>query len=405
MKSLIYYIICIPFVFLLNSGCRKKTAVEPVTENHEVADNTVELTQAQYKNGGIETGAIAWRQISGTIKVNGVLDVPPQQMVSISLPLGGFLQQTEMLQGMRVKKGQVIAMVENPEFIRVQQQYVEAESQLELAKAEYERQEILARENVSAQKTLQQAKANYTSLEARYHALTAQLKLLKINPATLKKGEFSAAIPVYAPISGYVTKVNANIGKYLNPTDVLFEIIDTEHLHAELTVFEKDIRHIQMGQNVRFTLASEHKERTATVYLIGRDIAPDRTVRIHCHLDQEDADLLPGMYLKAYIETGGSEVTSLPDEAIINYQGTKYIFVEKPHEDHTHDHQEHGTEPHEENYLFTMVAVNVGNSEDGYTEIILPEGFNAKEASVVLKGAYNLLSKVKISEEAGGHAH
>lgn len=405
MKFSIYYIPYISLILLLGSGCRKKATVEPAAEKHEVAENTVELTNAQYKNAGIETGAVGWRQISGTVKVNGVLDVPPQQMVSISLPLGGFLQQTELLQGMRVKKGQVIAIVENPEFIRVQQQYVEAESQLELAKAEYERQEILARENVSAQKTLQQAKANYTSLEARYHGLTAQLKLLKMNPASLKKGEFSAAIPVYAPISGYVTKVNANIGKYLNPTDVLFEIVDTEHLHAELTVFEKDIRYIQIGQKVRLTLASEQKERTATVYLIGRDIAPDRTVRIHCHLDQEDADLLPGMYLKAYIETGGAEVTSLPDEAIINYQGTSYIFVEAPHGDHAHDHEDHGTEAHGENYLFNMVAVNVGNSEDGYTEVIFPEGFDTKDASIVIKGAYNLLSQVKISEEEGGHAH
>lgn len=387
MKTNKYIILFLLPIFLMGS-CGKKAPKENPEEHHEDEENTVELNADQYKTAGIQTGKIEMKQISGTIKVNGMLDVPPQQKVSVSLPFGGFVKNTDLLQGMKVNKGQVIAKIENPDFIQVQQDYLDIESQLEFAKAEYERQTTLSAENVNSQKTLQQAKSNYYSLLAKFNGLAARLKLINISTASIKNGNFTSVVNIYSPISGYVTKVNANIGMFLNPTDVLFEIVDTKHLHAELTVFEKDIPLIKIGQKVRFTLANESDERVATVYLIGREIAEDRTVRIHCHLDDEDANLIPGTYLKAYIESGDNQVTALPDEAIVKYQGKKYMFIKAEEENH-----------------FTMVEVQTGNSENGFTEITLPKEFNKESAEVVTKGAYDLLSKMKNSEEEGGHSH
>jgi len=196
---------------------------------------------------------------------------------------------------------------------------------------------------------------------------------------------------VYSPINGYVTEVNVNIGKFVNPTDVLFEIVDTEHLHAELTVFEKDVPKLKIGQKVRFTLANETKERTAIVYLIGREISTDRTIRIHCHIDKEDKDLLAGMYLKAIVETSGALVAALPDEAIVDFQGKKYIFVPTSGE-----HAEGKNEEIERKH-FAMTEIQVGYSEDGYTEILPSDGLDVN-TEVVVKGAYSILSKMKNSE-------
>ena len=307
MKFLKYKFIPLVAASLL-LACGKSDQPTAIEEHHDEQENTIALTEAQMKNAGVEIGKIERKQISGTIKVNGVLDVPPQQLISVSVPLGGFLKSTTLLQGSKVKKGQLIAVIENPDYIQIQQDYLEAKNQFEFSKADYERQQELSKENVNAQKTVQQAKSTYQTWLAKMNGLMAKLKMINVDFISLDAGNITSTGNVYSPISGYVTEVNVNIGKFVNPSDVLFEIVDTEHLHAELTVFEKDVPKLKIGQKIRFTLANENKERLATVYLIGRKIGADRSIRIHCHIDTEDKELLPGMYLKAIVEAGDIDV-------------------------------------------------------------------------------------------------
>jgi cobalt-zinc-cadmium efflux system membrane fusion protein len=391
-------------VFLMSCGNNNSPdlAAETPVETHNEESNEVMLTQAQFNTAGIEFGSVEMKQISGTFKANGVLDVPPQQMVSISVNMGGFLKKTDLLQGMRVKKGQLIAIIENPDFVQMQQEYLDAKSQLEYAKADYERQQELAKENINAQKTLQQAKASFLSLDAKTNALKERIKVVGLNLNAVEQGHIQSTINIYSPISGFVTEVNANIGKYVNPTDVLFEIVDTEHLHAELTVFEKDVPKLQIGQRVRFTLANETTERIAKVYLIGREISSDRTVRIHCHIEKEDIHLLPGMYLKAIVETGQQQVPALPDEAIVDYQGQKYIFIASEEAPQTNAENKKD-ENNQSGHHFKMVAIQTSNTDAGYTEVSIPEGID--KTKIVIKGAYSLLSKMKNSEEEEGGGH
>jgi cobalt-zinc-cadmium efflux system membrane fusion protein len=401
MRLLKYIVLTITVALLYSCGSKEQP--EATEAHHEEEENAATLTEAQIKTAGITLGKIERRQISGTIKANGILDVPPQQLVSVSVPLGGFLKSTTLLQGSRVSKGQLIAVIENADYIQLQQDYLEAVNQFEFSKADYERQQELAKENVNAQKTLQQAKSNYQSWLAKKNGLLAKLKLININLSELEKGNITSTGNVYAQISGYVTQVNVNIGKFVSPSDILFEIVDTEHLHAELTVFEKDVLKLRIGQRVRFTLANETQERMATVYLIGREIGQDRSVRIHCHIDKEDKELLPGMYLKANVETGGALVPALPDEAIIDFQGKKYIFIPVADEVHTEKEGNEAKHETEEGQHFAMVEIQIGNSELGYTEVTVPDTLN-EQSEVVVTGAYSILSKIKNSEEEG-HAH
>lgn len=402
ISALLYRIVIISFIGSLvacsgNNEQPVKAAGEDSAHHEEAL--TVELTPEQVATAGIATGQVEYRTLSGTIKVNGMLDVPPQQMVSISAPMGGFLRSSELLQGKHVNKGEVIATLQDPAYIQLQQDYLEAVSQQEYLEAEYKRQEELATENINARKTLQQAKANHLSMQARAAGLKAKLKMVNINPAQLEKGDIQSYISLYAPISGYVTEVNVNIGKYVNPTDVMFEIVDTEHLHAELTVFEKDVPLLKVGQKVRFILANENSERMATVYLVGREISTDRTVRVHCHLDREDKNLLPGMYLTAFVETKNMQLPAVPEQAIVNYEGTDYIFIEENEAGDEHKgEQKEGTH-------YKAVAVKTGIKELGYVEVLLPKAFDIKETKVIVKGAYDLLGKLKNSESEEGHAH
>jgi cobalt-zinc-cadmium efflux system membrane fusion protein len=370
------------------ASCGNKVKEEAATETAapEAESNMVVITPEQYKSAGVEIGGIELKKLSGTTKVNGILDVPPQNLVSISTPFGGFVKSTDMLQGMKVRKGQIVAMMQNPDYVQPQQDYIDLKSQLNYLKQDYERQQELSRENVNALKTLQKSKAEYESMRARVAGLKTKLQMMNVNITSLEKGNIQNAIPLYSPINGYVTEVKTNIGAYADATAVLFEIADTGHLHAELTVFEKDVPKLQIGQKVRFTLANETKERMATVDLIGKEISSERTVQIHCRLDKEDTSLLPGMYLKALVESGTQEVPSVVSKAIVEFQGSKYIFVEDGKAD------KNGTK-------YKLFNVKVGVTELNYTELIFDEGTDYKGWRIVTNGAYDLLSKMKNSEE------
>jgi len=381
-KHTIVFFIIVSMVFTLS--CTTKKEETPVDNNTKKQRDVVILTEAQRQTADIALGKVEKKTLSGTLRVNGKLDVPPQNLVSVSAPFGGFLKSTEMLQGKPVKKGEVIATVQNPEYIQLQQDYLDSKSQLEFLREEYHRQEELATENVNAKKSLQQAKAAYASKEAAVNGLHAKLKMLNIDFSALGSGDISSTINLYSPISGFVTEVNFNIGSFVNPTDVLFKIVDASHVHAELTVFEKDIVKIRKGQKVRFTLAGDTKERMATVYLIGREISPDRTVRIHSHLDEEDANLLPGMYLTALIELQNNPVDALPEDAVVDFGGRHYIFIANGKNE------------------FRQVEVKTGMHELGYTEVTLPDTIDPAATDIVIRGAYSILAKLKNTEGDAG---
>ncbi len=399
MKN-IYRITVLISLFFVATACtnNQKHSEEAHEDDHKEeahSENEVTLTAEQYQTAGIVLGLVSEQSLSGAIIVNGLLDLPPQSKVSISTPFPGILKSTKMLPGVKVRKGDLIAVLEHPDYIEVQQNYLEIKSQLNYQKEEYERQQKLAKEEVNAKKSLQKAQSDYQILLAKSQALKSKLKLMNINVTNLEKGNLVNTINIYSPINGYVTEVNTNIGAMISPTTALFEIADTEHLHAELTVYEKDIAKIKIGQKVRFTLANEQKERMATVYLIGREISAERTVNIHCHLDQEDSQLLPGMYLTALVESGAKKLPALPDDAIVDFEGNKYIFI-----------AEEAQKPNAKEHHFEMVKIKPGISELGYTQIGVDGITDWKETKVVLKGAYDLLSQLKnTEEEGGGHGH
>lgn len=370
---------------------KKVEATEEEHKHHE--ESVVELTEAQFKNASIATGKLESKNMSGTIKVNGMLDIPPQNLVTMSVPYGGTVKQTDLLQGMKITKGQVLVTLEHPDYIQLQQDYLEAKSKLNFMELELKRQEDLQKENVNAAKTYQQIVSEYESLKARVNGLEQKLSMINITPQQIKENGITKHVNLYSPINGYVTQVNVNIGMYVNSNDIICKMVDTRHLHAELTVFEKDISSLKTGQKVRFTFNNESKERTATVYLIGKEISEDRTIRVHCHLDKEDPTLLPGMYLKAYIETKSKGVWVLPSKAVVQADGKNYVFVSKGTE------QEDGKNM----YHFEKLEVTTGISDNGYTEILLSDELD-KNADIVTTGAYDILSKMGVGEEEG-HAH
>lgn len=340
---------------------------------------TVTLNDEQAQIISIKTTKPEMRIISDIVKATGMMDVPPQNLVTVAAPLGGFVSETKLLQGAKVKKGEVIVKLRHPEYIRIQQDWLETASQLIMAEQEWKRQETLAKENINAQKTLQAARNDYEKTKARHQALTATLKLIGIESAKIQKEGIIEEIAILAPISGYVAQVNINVGVYAGPDQTMLKIIDTDHLHAELQVFEKDILKVKTGQKIRFSLSGDSKERTAKVYLVGKEISEDRTVRVHGHLDRPDPMLLPGMFLSAVIETGTNEAGALPESCFIGFEGGDYVFVETSKQ------------------TYRMTGISKGSCDSGFCTF----AFNgtAPEGMVVSEGGNTLLGLLKNKAE------
>lgn len=372
MKQIIFLIT----ITALLASCGNTTTEEK--PEIKTAENVVILTDAQLKNAAIETGKLEQQSISSILKVNGSIDVPPQNMVSISVPLGGYLKSTKLLPGMHVNKGESIAIIEDQQYIQLQQDYLTAKAKLLFAKQEYERQKELNQSKASSDKVYQQALADYTSLDVLVKSLSEKLKLIGINPATRNTGNISRSVSIPSPINGFVSKVNVNIGKYVNPADVLFEIVNPSDIHLALTIFEKDVNKLFIGQKlIAYTNTNPEKKYPCKIILIGKDFSNDRSVEVHCHFENYDKSLIPGMYMNAEIEVKSDSVFALPSDAIVSYENKQYVFISK------------------DNNQFEITEIKTGNSENGFTEIILSDNQNLKDDILVMKGAYTLLMKMK----------
>ena len=356
----------------------------PTTESAAAArdslENVITLSKVQYEAASISMGKIEKKKMTTSLRVNGRLEVPPQNLITISAPMNGFVKSTTLLQGMKVRKGDVLATLQHQDYIQLQQDFLDNKSKLEFLEADYIRQQELAQENVNAQKTLQQAKSNYESMRAIVAGLAARLELINISPMSLKDGKISSVINLYSPIDGYVSMVNVNIGQYVTSTEVIFKIVNVEHMHAELQVYEQDINKISIGQSVTFVLANETTPRSATVYLIGKEISAEHTVQLHCHLTKEDHTLLPGTFINASIDVTTEESDVLPSKAIVNFEGKNYIFVSLG------------------NNQFKAMSVTTGNTDADHTRVLIDPSFN-RESSIVITGAFELIGLLKNKEE------
>lgn len=368
-------------VLILCVGCKTKTEV--VVEEEKEPAEIVILTPAQMQNSAIDTGVITRRSMNTTLRVNGVVDVPPQNIVSVSFPLGGYLKTTKLLPGMHVNRGEVIAVMEDPALIQLQQDYLMANARLGFLEKDFERQKMLNKEQVNADKIYQQATSDYTSQKVLVKGLSEKLRLVNINPNRLTESNISRSVAIYSPINGFVSKVNVNIGKYVDPSEVLFELINPADMHAALTVFEKDITRIKPNQKVQVTFVDDPGViYNCTVLLVNRNIDENRSGLVHCHFETKPSKLLPGMFLNALIQVSDAEVLAVPDEAVVRYGAQDYIFLAV------------GTN------TYKMLPVITGMRENGFVEVS-HQSENLEGRSIVNNNAYAVLSKMmnKAEEE------
>jgi cobalt-zinc-cadmium efflux system membrane fusion protein len=347
---------------------------------------SVVFNATQLKNSGITEEIPSQRIIGNAILATGTVEVPPQNKTVISATFGGFIRSLDVLDGMLVKKGQVLLRVENPELISIQQEYLEVIANMEYLQSEKERQQLLVDKDAGTMKSFQSAKAQLAVAKAKKSGLQAKLEMAGINMLQLNQGTIQKQITIRAPFNGAVTKINVEVGAYMNLEDHLLEIIDLQHAHAEVTVFEKDAQLLEIGQAVELNFPGEIEKVHSTIFLIGKEIGKDRTVKVHCHFKKENKNIPPGAYFKAVIHTKDRKLLAVPSESIVELNGKNVVF--------------RGVDDSKGGKRFIPIEVKILATENEWSAIESVDKNRKINYPVVRNGAYAIYSSYILASES-----
>lgn len=431
MKKFIILISIVATTVLFSSCGNKNSSTNEQKEEHHDEHNTTNtatLTAEQMKSIKIELGSIEKKQLTASLKANGILKVPNQSRASVTASLGGIIKTITAQAGNSVRKGQIVATISNNSFIVMQEEFLSVSSKATLAELEFERQKALKEGNAAALKTFQQAEAELTSLKARKSSLQKQLELIGINTSTLSPDNIQSVVAITSPINGSLTNIMVNIGSYIEPQTPIAEIVDNSQLHLDLYVYEKDLQKLKVGQTIHFTLTNNPgKEYDADVYAISNTFEPNtKAVAIHAMVKGNKQGLIDGMSITALVSLEKATVDAVPTGAIVSSEGQDFIFIvtdthqeEEEHHDeaeHTHDEHSHDGHKHDEHkdntggrkettqgeMIFEKIPVRKGTTDVGYSEITLLKDIPAN-SKVVVNGAFFILAKMTNQGEAHEH--
>ncbi|MCK5814898.1 MAG: efflux RND transporter periplasmic adaptor subunit [Flavobacteriaceae bacterium] len=378
----ILYIITVTLLLFTQLSCEdsKKETIQPNVETEIVEVNKFQITNLQFEKNTMVLGGLEERNFTLGIQAKGTIDVPPSNRTVVNALMGGYIKETKLLVGDKVKKGQVLVVIENLEFVSLQQEYLEVKEQLTYLKSEYDRQKTMFEEKITSSKNFLKAESLYKTAKAKYGGLHKRLLMLNISPKKVGEGVFTSTVKIYAPLSGYITKISVTKGTYVSPAATIIEIIDESHIHLELSVFEKDIMKLKKGQKIKFKIPEASMDFfDAEVHLIGTSIEKNRTIKVHAHLEDEGSyRFIVGMYVDALILTKNISAMALPAEAIVTVDNRDYVLLLVSKEN--------------ENYSFKKVQVKTGSFNDGFTEILNVDKFGEND-QFLIKGAFNLLGE------------
>lgn len=441
-------------ILLVLSGCSDKSAsnageAEHGHEEEGMHENalTASLTAEQIESIGIVLGNIEKKQLTASLRANGLLKVPNQNRATITTMSEGIIKSISVQPGNSVRIGQTIATLSGTSIIAMQEEYLSVSAKVELSESDFTRQQELQKGNATSTKVYQQSQAELKSLKARKSGLQKQLELIGINVKELTSDSFQSTIRITSPINGVVSDVLVNMGSFVEANNPIATIVDNSQLHLDLFVYEKDLAKLKEGQTIHFTLTSNPgKEYDAKIYAISNTFESNsKAVSVHAQVLGDKSGLIDGMSITAIVSLSEAAVTAVPSDAIVSFEGQDFIFVvtdahnEEEHhgEEDRHNHDEQGhehkdieiankekahehkdgeshakdgdaenkheaKESSEGTLTFERIPVAKGTSDIGYSEITLLKDIPAN-AQIVTKGAFFVLGKMTNSGE--GHEH
>jgi cobalt-zinc-cadmium efflux system membrane fusion protein len=305
------------------------------------------------------------------------VDVPPTAVASVSIPMGGYIQDINLIPGNFVKKGSTIATIKDPQYIQLQEDYLTAKSKSVYLSQDLDRQKLLLQQDAVSKKAFQLLQSEYNTNAIALKGLAEKLQLINIDPSSLSVDKITSKVNLVAPISGYVSKVNINRGKYVAPTDILLELIDPNDVHAAITIFEKDITLFKEGIKGKVVLANEpNSSYPVSVMVVSKNLDEDKTGLVHCHFLNIPKNVVPGMFLTADFSVKSADAVIVPVTAIQRFQGVDYIFIQKSANE------------------FEAKQVTLGAINKTTAAILNPEATEWVGKNIVIENAYSLLGKL-----------
>lgn len=383
MQFKIITIFALALTFALISCSGKKDEENAVYENTKFTkktENTVHLTEKQIQSIDITSTAIQDRNMEKVIRLNGKAEIAPSHISSVSSIMGGHIKSINVINGSHFNKGQVLAVVEDPQFIQLQQDYLVTKAQLEAARLNFNRQRELNTSKASSDKTMQTAQADYSTLNATLKGLEEKLRIIGINAKGLNTGNIRSKINIYAPFTGFVSKIFVNNGQYINPADTLFELINPIGLLLEVKVFENDVNDVKVGQEiVVYNNQNPDVKSNARIVSVVPSIETGGAATAVAKLSSVNSGFVKGMYINAEVNINSRYTQGLPNEAIVSFENKNYVFEDLG----------------KSNYKMTPVITGI--SDDKFTEVLKADIL--KDKKIVQKGAYSLLMLLKNKAE------
>lgn len=389
-KKTTYFLITT--LFLLGFGSCSTSVEEaknPTLEHSEEDDTHVTLTTDQMKSVDIQVGEIEEKELSDVLRVTGTLDVPNTNKGYATSLFGGVVKTLKVQVGDHVSVGQIIATIENVQFVQLQEEFISVGSQVDLARQEMTRQQELNTGNAGALKNLQAATANLKQLEARQSSLKQQIKMMGMNPNQVTSNNIQSSMTVTSPIKGVVSEVYGKIGSYVDVSSPLAEIVDNSSLHLDLKIFEKDLPKLKIGQIIHFTLTNNPvKEYDAEIFSIASSFAnASKTILVHCDVIGDKTGLIDGMNVNGIVSLGDVKTPTVPNEAIVHFDGKDFIFIVQSSD--------------QDSYQLERIEVIKGVSDMGYTAITFIHELPLT-TKIISKGAFFVNAKLT---NTGEHEH
>lgn len=372
-----------------------------ITEENLTGHDKLLLNERQRTILNLDLGTLVRREMGAGIAVNGVLEIPPQSQASVSSYIGANVNSIRVIEGDKVVKGQLLASLSHPDLINMQMEFLEADAEKQFQEKEFKRKQTLYNEAVISGGKFQKAEASYKTALSKWKAYQSKLKMLGLDIGKLHKGEIVEEIHLRSPIEGYVRLVEVTLGKYVSPNQELFEIVNNEHIHADLMVYEKDIYKVSEGQKVHFTVGNRKDVLyKARIFSIGKSFEEERkAVHLHADIEGDLSGLIPGTYVQGKILSEKEDLLSLPNEAIVEDNGRYYAFIR----DEQVVFKNGNTDVNNENsWTLRKVALLLGAKDGAYTAVSLVENL-PDSTQFVLHSAYYLLAEMNKAEAE--HVH
>jgi cobalt-zinc-cadmium efflux system membrane fusion protein len=366
---------------LLVLSCSDRHSGDSGERSAAANDSLVAVTAQQARNAGIVLGTPREGTLSERITLRGTIELPPQNRITLTFPIGGVVRTIAVLPGQYVRRGQTIATIEGMQLIELQEQYLSTRVAAEQADREYQRQRVLAESKATSDRVLREAEALARQRRIALVALAERLRLVGLDPDRMSDTTIAGAVVLRSPAEGYVASVNVSTGQTIAADYPIVELVDVRDVHLVLRAFQRELPLLRPGQRVIAAVGDRPDDRyAAEIVTIGHTFDSSRSVEVHCHFERYDHERLrPGMYASAEVTIEHPRGYVLGSDAVVVWDNRRYVFA-----------------PSDGGYRTIEVSVRAERAD---SVLVVPVGMSALPERIVVRGAYWLLMKLKNTGE------